>query len=681
MVTLEEASYVTLRGMTFEDSRGMGIYIERGSGNLIAGCTFRNLGTFAVFMGRGIEDDPDGLTGYRLQNAADRCEIVKFEPASRTPGSYSMALYADTTWDRQAGTNHGVVGCDIYNTGAAGIVLGGGDRKTLTPAGNYVLNCHIHHFARLDGRFGAIVIDGVGNRVAHCLIHDAPVVAISFVGNDHVLEFNEIHDICLPPVHDMGAVYTGRDPSAQGNLIRNNFFHHIGNPETSTCAVYLDDGACGATVSGNVFYRVQTDALFGWGHNHLVRNNIFIDTRALIPAPMDNARWTGYMADPLQVLRLRKTINVLQPPYVTRYPELAHLFEEDPNYPRRNLVRDNVSVQSGEFGSDSNDVKGNWVTDEDPGFVDAAGMNFQLKADSAVWTKIPGFQRIPFEWIGLYTDEYHVSPRGNDAWSGRLSDPSATDGPFATLERARDAIRALRRTQSLQVPVRVTIHGGTYYLDSPLEFGPRDSGTEQAPVVYAAAAGEEVVLSGGRRLEGGRWGEVNGRKAWVVDIPEVKAGTWRFRQLFVNGERRPRTRLPKQGEYRIESLPGYTGDFLRSPTKQFVYAPGDIVPTWRNLQDVEIVGITRWLDNRLPIESVDGSDPDSHVRPRESVCPRLVRHLRRRHRHPLGLLGGERLRGVWTLPANGISIVPAECCTICRDRGRRCLRPRSLHRG
>jgi hypothetical protein len=155
-----------------------------------------------------------------------------------------------------------------------------------------------------------------------------------------------------------------------------------------------------------VFYRVQTDAFFGWGHNHLVRNNVFIDTRARIPSPMNNKQWTGYMADPLQVLRLRKTINVLQPPYVTRYPELAHLFEEDPNYPRRNVVHDNVSVRSGEFGAGSNDVEGNWVTDEDPGFVNAAGMDFQLKADSVVWTKIPGFQRILFERIGLYTDEY-----------------------------------------------------------------------------------------------------------------------------------------------------------------------------------------------------------------------------------------------------------------------------------
>lgn len=203
--------------------------------------------------------------------------------------------------------------------------------------------------------------------------------------------------------------------------------------------------------------------------------------------------------------------------------------------------------------------------------------------------------------------EFFVSAQGQDRWSGRLASPDGNDGPFATVARARDAVRDLLKSRKEARPVRVVLCGGTYYLDQPLEFGPEDSGTEQAPVVYAAAVGERVVLSGGRRLENGRWGEVNARKTWVVDIPEVKTGTWRFRQLFVNGERRARTRLPRQGEYRIESLPGYTGDFLRSPTRQFVYAQGNIEPTWRNLQDVEIVGITRWLDNRLPIESVDGA--------------------------------------------------------------------------
>ena len=110
--------------------------------------------------------------------------------------------------------------------------------------------------------------------------------------------------------------------------------------------------------------------------------------------------------------------------------------------------------------------------------------------------------------------------------------------------------------------VRVVLQAGTYYLDSPLEFGPEDSGSQGAPVVYAAAPGPKVILSGGRRLPAGRWGTANGLKAWLVDVPDVKAGRWSFHQLFVNGQRRTRTRLPKEGEYRIESLPGYTGDFL-----------------------------------------------------------------------------------------------------------------------
>jgi hypothetical protein len=201
--------------------------------------------------------------------------------------------------------------------------------------------------------------------------------------------------------------------------------------------------------------------------------------------------------------------------------------------------------------------------------------------------------------------DFFVSPGGNDRWSGRLASPGESDGPFATVARARLAVRELRKSRSEPGSVRIVLRGGTYALDSPLEFGPEDSGTKNAPVFYAAAAGEKVVLSGGRRLEGGRWGEVNGRQAWVIEIPTVKDGASRFRQLFVNGARSPRTRLPRQGEYRIESLPGYTGDFLRSPTKRFVYAAGHVVPNWRNLRDVEIVGITKWLDNRLKIESVD----------------------------------------------------------------------------
>jgi hypothetical protein len=202
------------------------------------------------------------------------------------------------------------------------------------------------------------------------------------------------------------------------------------------------------------------------------------------------------------------------------------------------------------------------------------------------------------------TADFFVSPSGNDTWSGQRAKPGASDGPFATLRRARDAVRVLLKSRTERQSVRVLLRGGTYYLDAAVEFGPEDSGTENAPVIYAAAPGERVVLSGGKRLASAHWGEVNGRRAWVVELPEVREGQWRFRQLFVNGIRCERTRLPRKGEFRIESLPGYTGDFLRSPTKQFIYAAGDINPTWRNLSDVEVVAITRWLDNRLPVENV-----------------------------------------------------------------------------
>ena len=202
--------------------------------------------------------------------------------------------------------------------------------------------------------------------------------------------------------------------------------------------------------------------------------------------------------------------------------------------------------------------------------------------------------------------EFFVSVRGKDSWSGKLADPTQDDGPFATVTRAQAAVRSLLSSGKTPEPIRVIIRSGTYYLDAPLEFEPGDSGEPEKPVIYAAAAGERPVFSGGRLLKEGHSEEINGRKAWSLDVPEVKRGEWRFRQLFINGERRPRTRLPKKGEYQIESLPGYTGDFLRNPTKQFVYRAGEIESQWRNLQDVEIVAITRWLENRLPIESVNG---------------------------------------------------------------------------
>src|SRR5262245_39372697 len=64
-----------------------------------------------------------------------------------------------------------------------------------------------------------------------------------------------------------------------------------------------------------------------------------------------------------------------------------------------------------------------------------------------------------------------VSPQGNDNWSGKSPDPRENDGPFATVERARDAVRAFLKTQKEPRAVSVMLRAGTYYLKQSLEFG------------------------------------------------------------------------------------------------------------------------------------------------------------------------------------------------------------------
>lgn len=138
----------------------------------------------------------------------------------------------------------------------------------------------------------------------------------------------------------------------------------------------------------------------------------------------------------------------------------------------------------------------------------------------------------------------YVSTEGRDEWSGRLAAPNeeGTDGPVATLHRARGLARDSRAQAEEARPVVVEVRGGTYYLDEPLVLGPEDSGTAEAPVTWRARAGEEVVLSGGRRLPG-PWQSDDG-VVHYTHLPEVQAGEWWFRQLRVGGERRLRARHP-----------------------------------------------------------------------------------------------------------------------------------------
>jgi hypothetical protein len=207
---------------------------------------------------------------------------------------------------------------------------------------------------------------------------------------------------------------------------------------------------------------------------------------------------------------------------------------------------------------------------------------------------------------------FFVSPNGNDRWTGHLDAPNAagTDGPFATLARARDALRELKRQEGgvLKESPTVSVRGGNYFLTEPLAFLPEDSGTAQSPVMIAAFPGEKPVVSGGRRLEGWKPATANGRQLWAVEIPEVRDGKWFFRQLWVNGERRARARHPNQGYLAVESIPdAKPGGSWTEGQSRFRFKAGDL-KAWPTINNAEVRVMNRWVESHLPVMQVNETE-------------------------------------------------------------------------
>lgn len=365
LITMKDVSNVILRGFTLEACRGTAVTCSGANNVEIAGCTVRNVGMNAIDM---------------------------------------------------SGKNSGVAGCDVYNTGKAGISISGGDRKTLTGAGMYADNNHVHDVGRIFRMYcGGINVNGVGNRVSHNLIDNSPHTAIFFGGNDNVMEFNEIHSVCYES-NDAGAIYSGRDWTQRGNIVRHNYLHDISGFEGRGCVgVYLDDMYCGTLIQGNLFYKVTNAAFIGGGRDCIIDNNTFayclpavhVDARALGWAKGHSDGW-------IEEARTKGTLSGIaydKPPYSERFPELVNILNEDPGAPRGNIVTRNICV-----GGKWDGIEGrarplikfeNNLLDQDPLFVDPAKLNFQLRDNSPAFAL--GFQRLPIEKMGLYQDARRAS--------------------------------------------------------------------------------------------------------------------------------------------------------------------------------------------------------------------------------------------------------------------------------
>jgi hypothetical protein len=200
--------------------------------------------------------------------------------------------------------------------------------------------------------------------------------------------------------------------------------------------------------------------------------------------------------------------------------------------------------------------------------------------------------------------DFYLSPNGSDTWSGTLAEPNAqkSDGPFATLERARDAVRVLKKTKSTDITV--LIRGGTYRLDKTVVFGLDDSGDNNQSITYAAYPDETPVFSSGHEIRG--WKKVTGK---LPGLPAAAQGRiWaaptsnRFLTLYdADGM------LPRAQSERFAALKG-------SKANQLVYPEGKL-KDWPNVTDVEImVRPTReWTMNVLPLKSVDEKKGVAHT--------------------------------------------------------------------
>jgi len=324
-----------------------------------------------------------------------------------------------------SGQDNGLERCEVSETGDDGVRLSGGERSSLTKAGNYVRNSHLHHFARWSWTYHpAVLMSGAGHLVQHNVMDSAPHTAILYSGNEHTIEYNVIHHVCEYS-SDAGAIYTGRDWGYRGNEVRYNFIHDVSTwfEGYGVNGVYLDDCVSGNHVFGNILYRITGLAVLnGGGRDNIVENNILARNGTGMGGDSRGLTAINNVAGDSWNLLERLTydgIQYQQAPWSAAYPKLALIPNDwaqisDPAqlwlYPQGCVFSRNVGFANTNFTTESNsggtgtfdkyEAMQDNIADQDPLFVDEASLNMSLKPGSPALS-IPGWQAIPFDKMGI----------------------------------------------------------------------------------------------------------------------------------------------------------------------------------------------------------------------------------------------------------------------------------------
>lgn len=204
-----------------------------------------------------------------------------------------------------------------------------------------------------------------------------------------------------------------------------------------------------------------------------------------------------------------------------------------------------------------------------------------------------------------------------DPKSGHDGNPGSQAKPFATLNRARAAVRPL--TVAMKGDITVTLRGGVYpvaptvkkiplmdtwqnrvvgtwdFREGDLRFGTEDGGRGGHSVVWRAAQGETAVISGGHRVTGWTLHD-RSRNLWKAALP---AGM-ETRHFWVDGRRCQRARGPDRALRFLSFDPRALSNGGPSHVLQ-----GTKLADYRNLQDVEFVFKEIWTLPRVGVDRVE----------------------------------------------------------------------------
>ncbi|MDD6799413.1 MAG: right-handed parallel beta-helix repeat-containing protein [Firmicutes bacterium] len=314
--------------------------------------------------------------------------------------------------------------CEISHTGRGGVIVNGGSRDELVPGNNLIENCLFHNWGEVYMTYNpAVGLNGVGNRCAHCEMFDAPHMAIGYGGNDNIVEYNIIRNV-VRRSSDAGAIYSGGDWFAYGNIVRYNcFFDVTGDGDQYPFCLYWDDTLSGQTAYGNYIINTgNAGAHIGGGRNNKLFGNVIVNAGEAILYDdrgrdgILNHGWAhasyetpggGYWRQ-FGKFRFREGI------WAEKYPELKEIHDDfnridDPGFqvnPTGAFVSGNIVIQpeKDSVGWIADSVYKYGTVENNPLFKSAedAGLDgdYMPLPGSAAQKALPDFVKIPVSEIG-----------------------------------------------------------------------------------------------------------------------------------------------------------------------------------------------------------------------------------------------------------------------------------------